>query len=477
MENKIQNLELHEIIERFETIEKKLKLDESRILGVPWWDMVRYPLFEILLKKKTNTKKIKITFQSSLINKLVNLKRFFIGISTLFSSKSAIWIKKNCYVIWGNARRKKENNFYIDIYSEPFVKLFSEKNNFYILEKEIGHGHRKPVKYNNNYYYAEQLFALAYLLSIFNITKFNRKELLVISKLEKIIYEKFYYKIDILKLVQKRIRRWRAIYPFMRSFFEFKKIKIFITVGFSGSEPVIAAAKSLNITTIDLQHGSFARGKMNYDYKSGIKNSSFPDYLLTFGDFWKLNFSFPINKDKVTSFGYPYLNEKYEKYSHIKRENRILIVSQGLKEIETGLVNFTVDLKKYFSEKFIVEFRPHPSTFFFKEPEYFKKLKDNNILISGRDDDLYLSFAKSCFQVGVYSTALYEGLKFGVPCYVLKIDRFKFMQELVDAKVARYISDPKDIDLNWSLNNEKINEIFSNIDKKKINYISSLFKN
>ena len=58
MENKIQNLELHEIIERFETIEKKLKLDESRILGVPWWDMVRYPLFEILLKKKTNTKKI-----------------------------------------------------------------------------------------------------------------------------------------------------------------------------------------------------------------------------------------------------------------------------------------------------------------------------------------------------------------------------------------------------------------------------------
>ena len=52
MQNNLNNLELNKIIERFENIEKNLKLDESRISGVPWWDLIRYPLFEELLKKK-----------------------------------------------------------------------------------------------------------------------------------------------------------------------------------------------------------------------------------------------------------------------------------------------------------------------------------------------------------------------------------------------------------------------------------------
>ena len=377
--------------------------------------------------------------------------------------------------MWGNPRRKKENNFYTDIYSEPFIKLFKNKDNFVVIEKEIGYGHYEPTQ-NKNLYYGDQLFALAHLFSFFKISIFKKKELLIISELEKQIYKSYSVKIDILKLAKNKIKRWLVIYPFMKSFFKYKKIKGFITAGISENEAITAAAKSLNITTLDLQHGSYARGKMNYDYTSAIKNSSFPNFILTFGNFWSSKFSFPIKEDNIISFGYPYLNEKYDNYSHIKKENRLLIVSQGLEQIDNGLVDFALKAKYFFPKNLIIEFRPHPSSFLKKEFNYFKKLRDNNILISNKDSDLYESFAKSRWQVGVFSTTLYEGLKFGVACFVLQIDKYQFMQELVDQNLARYIKSPKDIDLNWRLDNKNFNDFFSAISQKKIDKVLSLLK-
>lgn len=474
MQNNLNNLELSEIIKRFENIEKNLRLDESRILRVPWWDLIRYPLFEEILKKKSNSDNKDFFIHNYLIEKLINIKRFLKQVSTLFSRKSALWVKNNSIVLWGNPRRKKENNFYTDIYSEPFIKLFKNKGNFVVIEKEIGFGHYEPTQ-NKNLYYGDQLFALAYLFSFFKIPIFKKKELLIISELENQIYKSYSVKINILKLAKKKIKRWLVIYPFMKGFFKYKKIKGFITVGITDNEAIIAAAKSLGINTLDLQHGSYARGKMNYDHTSAIKNSSFPNFVLTFGNFWSSKFSFPIKEDNLISFGYPYLNEKYDKYSHIKKENRLLIVSQGLEQIENGLVDFALKAKDFFPKNLIIEFRPHPSSFFKKKSNYFKKLRDNNVLISNKDADLYESFAKSRWQVGVFSTTLYEGLKFGVACFVLQIDRYQFMQELVDQNLARYIKSPKDIDLNWRLDNKKFNDFFSDISQKKINKVLSLF--
>ena len=65
----------------------------------------------------------------------------------------------------------------------------------------------------------------------------------------------------------------------MRFFFKIKKPKTLFIVVSHTQEATIAAAKSLGITTIELQHGSPVRGKLNYDYTSGIKKKSFPDFF------------------------------------------------------------------------------------------------------------------------------------------------------------------------------------------------------
>ena len=52
------------------------------------------------------------------------------------------------------------------------------------------------------------------------------------------------------------------------------------------------------------------------------------------------------------------------------------------------------------------------------ELDYSEKLKSSGIFISDIKTDLYEVFAKSRWQVGVYSTALYEGLCFGCSCFL-----------------------------------------------------------
>mgnify|MGYP000934513419 FL=1 len=116
------------------------------------------------------------------------------------------------------------------------------------------------------------------------------------------------------------------MYPLMRFFFKFKKPKLLFVVVSHAQEAIIAAAKSIGITTIELQHGSPARGKLNYDYTSGIKKTNFPNLFLSFGDYWSSNCKFPLDDNKIISFGNSYLHKKINSYSHILKEDRLVII-------------------------------------------------------------------------------------------------------------------------------------------------------
>lgn len=258
----------------------------------------------------------------------------------------------------------------------------------------------------------------------------------------------------------------------MRLFFKLKKPKLLFVIVSHTKEAIIASAKSLGITTIELQHGSPARGKLNYDYTSGIKKTSFPDLFLSFGDYWSLNCKFPLAENKIISFGNPYLYNKINSYSHIVKEDRMVIISQGF----PSLAKFAQDISKQFSKKLIVEYKPHPREFNEQEPDYFIELRNAGVIISDKHADLYEIFARCRWQVGIYSTALYEGLYFGAACFILSNTGSEHMKSLLKLDLARIVSSPKDIDLNWKIDNKNLKKIFSPPNQKKIDYIISLIK-
>jgi len=462
-------------LKRFEAIEKELKLDESIIQGVPWWDKLRNELFiELLIElglKKTfeNNEKLnsKIIFKKKILNIFYILKNLI----KLFLPKSPLWIKKNTNLILGHPRRKFEKGTYVDIYSDPFIDLFPKSINFSVIERDEGNGHLYPVK-TKNFYHGEVIYTIANIISKIRVIKFNKNEFQKIFHLENILYNEFSVKVDISNKVKRIIKNWLGYYPIMRFFFKFKKPKILFVVVSHSQEAIISAAKSLGITTIELQHGSPSRGKLNYDYSSGIKKKSFPDFFLSFGDYWQLNYKFPLDKNKIISFGYPYLHSKLNSYSNIIKEDRIVIISQGT-EI---LAKFAQDLSKHLSKKIIIEYKPHPKEFYESEPYYFSNLRNAGVVISDKKADLYEIFAKSRWQVGIYSTALFEGLYFGTACFILNTVGSERVKNLVDLDLARLISKPKDIDLNWKVNFKEASKFFSKPTEKNIESIISLMK-
>ena len=476
MKNKGYKWTFKEVLVRFEYIENQLSLDKSIIQGVPWWDKLRYELFnELLIKLKLNenfernkTFKIKNFISNKIFTLIYKLK----NITKIFSSKSPIWIKKYSTIILGHPRRKFENGVYIDPYTDPFIDLFPKTIDFSVIERtENSRGHISPSK-TKNLFYADILYDLAFIISKFRRLKFNQKDLSTISFLEKSLYNEFACSFDIYKKVKKIIQNWLGMYPLMRFFFKLKSPKLLFVVVSHTQEPIIAAAKSLGITTIELQHGSPARGKLNYDYTSGIKKTNFPNLFLSFGDYWSSNCKFPIKKKNIISFGNPYLFKKINSYSNIKKENRLVIISQGI----PILAKIAQDISKRFSEKIVVEYRPHPKEFYEKDKSHLIKLKNAGLIVSKENDDLYEIFARSRWQVGVYSTALYEGLYFGVASFILNTSGSEKMERLINLGHARLISSAKDIDLNWKINKRDLNKIFSKPSKKKIEQVISLIK-
>ena len=481
MKNKDYKWTYNEILERFEDIEKKLFLDEAVIQGVPWWDTFRNQLFDELLVElgvmefidlREKVKKNKaLTVKKFLVMKIFTIIHILKNFIKLFTPKSPLWINKQSIMVLGHPRRKLEEGVYVDPYSDPFIDLFPKTINFCVIERNEGNGHLSPVK-TKNLFYADSLYNLANIISKFRKLKFNQNDLLTMSRLEKTLYSEFSCSIDINKRVKKIIQHWLGFYPLMQFFFKLKKPKLLFVVVSHAQEAIIAAAKSLGITTIELQHGSPTRSKLNYDYTSGITKKSFPDLFLSFGDYWSSNCKFPLDKDKIISFGNPYLYKKINSYSHIVKEDRLVIISQGL----PILAKYAIDISKQFSKKIIVEYKPHPRELNEQEPDYFIELRKAGVIISHKHADLYEIFARSRWQVGVFSTALYEGLYFGTACFIINTGGSEHMKGLIKLDLARLISSPKDIDLNWKIDKKDTKKIFLKPSKENIEYIISLIK-
>ena len=216
-------------------------------------------------------------------------------------------------------------------------------------------------------------------------------------------------------------------------------------VGYCNEQMLVnELAKERNIPTIELQHGTIYENHAAYQYAtdSGIKQ--FPDYMFTFSDFWNKRLKAPIPQDHIISVGYPHYEEEIAHYRKTvtRKDNRVtlLFISQGT--IGEELSKLAMGLSKKLSpEQYRMVFKLHPS----EVPvwkERYSGLKDTWIEVKGKNDEnLYELFTVSAIQIGVYSTAVYEGLGFGLYTLIYKIGHFRDMHPLVEEGWAEYISD------------------------------------
>lgn len=196
------------------------------------------------------------------------------------------------------------------------------------------------------------------------------------------------------------------------------------------------AAYDIGILIIELQHGTKGQSHIAYNFKEKMKLDTFPQYIFTFGDYWKENTRFPINLENVKSVGWPFFEKQNIKFYNFTNDNdndkiSILFISQGtigelLSQLAVQLAEF-LDLDKY-----ELIYKLHPGEYDEWEKRYPWLLVNGITVIDNNDKNMHYYFANANIQIGVYSTAIYEGLGYGLKTYILTYPGHEQLSELYE---------------------------------------------
>jgi hypothetical protein len=202
------------------------------------------------------------------------------------------------------------------------------------------------------------------------------------------------------------------------------------------------AARSRGIPVAELQHGTLGAGHAGYNFAPGRKPETFPDQLLLFGELWRqATPGLPLPAESTPAIGYGWL--ELQRAQHARRAagtpRRILFLSQ--RGIGRALSRVASELHERLSPSaFEIVYRLHPSEGIGWQTAY-PELAQSGIRVElANENALYASQCAAHVQVGVYSTALLEGVAFGLETFLVELAGHEQLALLSDAGIARTVA-------------------------------------
>ena len=181
-------------------------------------------------------------------------------------------------------------------------------------------------------------------------------------------------------------------------------------------------AKEKNIPTIEMQHGTYTedepiekKGDCNEEWKNR------PDYLFSFGKLQTTSCSLIYTENQIKFIGNLFLERKRNENIKLPKwyteTNRyILIISQSsMGEYISKFASELAENLRNTNYKIIYKFHPNESG-----REYKWLNKENIIQVKDSSEEIY-KYQRICYiQVGISSTAIFEGLSFFLPTILLE---------------------------------------------------------
>jgi len=269
----------------------------------------------------------------------------------------------------------------------------------------------------------------------------SESERALIQKIESEIAARFDVDVSLVERVRRDLSYRRVRLPLYKSMLQrVSPMVAFLTASYGGRETFVEACQAEGVPVVELQHGVITRYHMGYSFPDTPKHV-FPDYIFSFGDYWADAVELPLPDEHVIPVGYPYLERQSSRYADYTSADRILIISQP--RVREQLSKFAIYLDKADAVDSDVIYKLHPVEYG-EWREAYPGLADSNVEVVSDDPPLYELFATSTAQVGVYSTALFEGLNFGLDTFVLDAPGWEYMKYLVDSGFAVVVSSPRE---------------------------------
>lgn len=427
-----------DLVEEILKREEKYHLCEKQINGFHFWQYERFNIYIDMrtpdkLLKKPKTKKWRAL-------------KYYITHGRQVGKGTQIDI---CFL--AHPRRCLRDGKYECIYTDEIAKKFPHS---VTLERFYEEGHLEPAQ-SPNMVYMDRINMEAALYGVWKMNLCRRSS----RKIEKTIYaevnEAMYGLLTSRQVADSAHRAVGAYYRYQYTYKKLKKMlmrmnpKIVVEVVSYNHKCMIIneICKELGITTIELQHGCIWKNHLAYNYPVGSVIGQFPDKIYLFGDCYKSDIRYPISKDKLISVGFPYFEREIAKYKKCQRKDKrytVLFLSQG--RVTRGLSDVATEFYKITdSQKVRIIYKLHP-TEYEDWKEIHPKLENSGVEIVGKDGiPLYNCFSISDAQVGVYSTALYEGLGFGIRTFIYDQEGVQFVRQLIEARIAELIGSAEEM--------------------------------
>jgi hypothetical protein len=203
-------------------------------------------------------------------------------------------------------------------------------------------------------------------------------------------------------------------------------------------------ARGRGIPVAELQHGTIGAGHVAYNFSPGRRPPTFPDYLLTFGDVFRtITPGLPLPAANVRAIGYGWLalqQGAHPQHTRGAGPRKVLFISQ--RDIGAALAELAVAVKARLPAGALdIVYRLHPSEGHGWRERYPSLASSDIRVEEASARALYAAQAEADVQVGVYSTALMEGIAFGLDTVLVSLPGHEQLAFLVEQNLARRADD------------------------------------
>lgn len=429
-------------------VEQETDCNQKDIDGFQFWNYERFYIWqsiEEIVKDEDTNNNSKIKEKASVAWKYI--KYFF--------TKSSKPSRKNVDILFmPHPRRYLKDGKYHCMYSGELIEKY---DNSLTLERFYEKSHLEPIAERNVVY----LDRITILSSIYSLvcSKIRKRKNRQINELVA-PYATYVYRAMGMndeevnawtnRLIKKVVRDYyiyKIVMPYMRKILKMVSPKVVVEVVHYSKYcmMITEACHLLGIPVVELQHGYSGDNHTPINYGTSQTINQFPDYFLTFGDFHCRGAKFPIAKENVISTGFSYFEQRAHGIEYnANRKNCILFISHAL--IGQKMAKVAVELSNMLDmNKYRIIYKMHPVEFEIWRTLY-PELVDSKIeIFDDFSKDIYDCFGMAYLQIGVSSTAIYEGLGVGMETLILKDEQSWWMNEIIEEGYAREISSADEI--------------------------------
>lgn len=425
------------MIHRFMQFEIEMQLFEQQIAGINYWHLIRSDIYREIAKEKNDIKKKQYVDKKAEV-KLGIIKKRAKQIMNLALKNPLFFLEKKDVLIFNHPRRVLDENVYKCLYTYDLIDKMN--CDYYVYEipydgLHFSSVHEDKLKYTDLvdrvYWFEKNRYR------ILNKSMLSKKDDKSVIELVDNVNRNFNVNLDIdewKNTINNRLLFYKIAYKIYSKILEKIQPKVIIqVVSYEETKYVInKIASERNIPTIELQHGTMGKYHIAYNFSGKMEIETFPDYVFTFGDYWKEVTRLPIPDSQIISVGWPFYEKKMKEYDDEqknKNKKTILFISQGT--IGKELSQFALKmLKKLDATLYQIIYKLHPGEYDSWKTDYPYLLDSKIKVIDNNNHDMHHYFNQVDIQIGVYSTAIFEGLGYNLDTYIVNLYGHEYMEDL-----------------------------------------------